>query len=463
MNQIERFYSMEMRLLQADEVRSVYYTHLVNSFPRSEVKPLENILRMMEQGRYECLGIFEKKELCGYAYMVVDQESGYLLLDYLAVVSDRRSCGYGSRILKELRDWYQDRNGIFIESEALRTSANADELVVRRRRLDFYEKNGCELTCVKTDVYGVEYSIFYIPILAKQPDHEAELDHIYRTMFSEKAYANHVRAWHRSLRLRFARRWSDKAGDFVECASVMDALGFTEDQVPRIIALVGGGGKTSTMFQLADELAECGKKVLVTTTTHFNSLRPGETAEITNSAEITPELWAGRSILTVGRPVGKGKLAMPEGLDQEKEVARLLSLCDVILVEADGAARRPLKVPRAGEPVFLPGTGAVIACAGLSCVGMSFADKCFRFETEGAWLKRSAEDPIKPEDIARILSDARGGKKNVQTLTVGGKPCEFRILLNQADDATRLEYARRAAKSLPEGLREACMVTNYLR
>jgi hypothetical protein len=94
---------------------------------------------------------------------------------------------------------------------------------------------------------------------------------------------------------------------------------------------------------------------------------------------------------------------------------------------------------------------------------MSFADKCFRFETEGAWLKRSAEDPIKPEDIARILSDARGGKKNVQTLTVGGKPCEFRILLNQADDATRLEYARRAAKSLPEGLREACMVTNYLR
>jgi hypothetical protein len=94
---------------------------------------------------------------------------------------------------------------------------------------------------------------------------------------------------------------------------------------------------------------------------------------------------------------------------------------------------------------------------------MSFADKCFRFETEGAWLKRSAEDPIKPEDIARILSDVRGGKKDVQELTIDGKPCKFRILLNQADDATRLEYARRAAKSLPEGLREACMVTNYLR
>jgi probable selenium-dependent hydroxylase accessory protein YqeC len=315
---------------------------------------------------------------------------------------------------------------------------------------------------VKTDVYGVEYSIFYIPILVEQPDHDAELDHIYRTMFSEKAYANHVRAWHRSLRLRFARRWSDKDGDFVESASVMDALGFLKDQAPRIIALVGGGGKTSTMFQLADELAECGKKVLVTTTTHFNSLRPGETTEIMSSADITPKLWAWRSVVTVGRPVGKGKLAMPEGLDQEKEVMRLLSLCDVILVEADGAARRPLKVPRNGEPVFLPGTGAVIACAGLSCVGMSFSDRCFRFETEGAWLEHGAEDPIEPEDIAKILSDARGGRKDVQTLTIDGKTCEFRILLNQADEETDLDYARRGARSLPEKLREACIVTNYM-
>jgi len=93
---------------------------------------------------------------------------------------------------------------------------------------------------------------------------------------------------------------------------------------------------------------------------------------------------------------------------------------------------------------------------------MSFADRCFRFETEGAWLKRSAEDLIEPEDIAKILSDVHGGKKDVQTLKVDGKSCEFRILLNQADDATHLEYARRAVKSLPEELRKSCIVTNYM-
>jgi probable selenium-dependent hydroxylase accessory protein YqeC len=153
---------------------------------------------------------------------------------------------------------------------------------------------------------------------------------------------------------------------------------------------------------------------------------------------------------------------MPEGLDQSDEVERLLSLCDVILVEADGAARRPLKVPRAGEPVFLPGTGAVIACAGLSCVGTSFADRCFRFDTEGAWLEQSAEDPIEPEDIAKILSDVRGGQKDVQEMTTDGKACEFRLLLNQADDEKYLEYARRVARRLPKEMREACIVTNYM-
>ena len=44
----------------------------------------------------------------------------------------------------------------------------------------------------------------------------------------------------------------------------------------KIISVVGGGGKTSLIFRLAEELAEQGKKVIVTTTTHiaFEPERP---------------------------------------------------------------------------------------------------------------------------------------------------------------------------------------------
>ena len=44
----------------------------------------------------------------------------------------------------------------------------------------------------------------------------------------------------------------------------------------KIISVVGGGGKTSLIFRLAEELAEQGTKVIVTTTTHiaFEPERP---------------------------------------------------------------------------------------------------------------------------------------------------------------------------------------------
>ena len=37
----------------------------------------------------------------------------------------------------------------------------------------------------------------------------------------------------------------------------------------RVISLVGGGGKTTTMYALAEIFREEGKKVIVTTSTHL--------------------------------------------------------------------------------------------------------------------------------------------------------------------------------------------------
>ena len=37
----------------------------------------------------------------------------------------------------------------------------------------------------------------------------------------------------------------------------------------QLIAVVGGGGKTSLIFRLCEEMVSAGKKVIVTTTTHM--------------------------------------------------------------------------------------------------------------------------------------------------------------------------------------------------
>ena len=36
-----------------------------------------------------------------------------------------------------------------------------------------------------------------------------------------------------------------------------------------VIAVVGGGGKTSLIYRLTDELIDKGKRVIITTTTHM--------------------------------------------------------------------------------------------------------------------------------------------------------------------------------------------------
>ena len=48
--------------------------------------------------------------------------------------------------------------------------------------------------------------------------------------------------------------------------TLTEALGIVADDV---VALVGGGGKTTAMFRLAREIAERGEQALTTTTTHI--------------------------------------------------------------------------------------------------------------------------------------------------------------------------------------------------
>lgn len=251
---------------------------------------------------------------------------------------------------------------------------------------------------------------------------------------------------------------NQETGELKPAKSLMAALGFEKkEQLPRIISLVGGGGKTTTIYQLADELSEEGLRVLITTSTHIQCPENGLSAFVDHVREVTADMWEGR-ILTVGKPLIKEeeayKLSMPEGLGEPEEMERLLDLADVILIEADGAKKKPVKVPGEWEPVIIPQTGLVIACAGLSALGGTFADTCFRFREYGKWLMREGEDVITPEDLALILMDERGSHKGVQ-----GR--YYRVVLNQADGEKELKAAEMILKLLPVTMQKGCAVTAY--
>lgn len=221
-----------------------------------------------------------------------------------------------------------------------------------------------------------------------------------------------------------------------------------------IISLVGAGGKTSAMYRLADELAAEGKRVAVTTSTHIFWPDDRRVAETDRAEEAIPELRAGE-VLVIGRAADSKKL---RGLPLP-ELKKLSSAADVLLIEADGAKRLPLKVPKDGEPVILPETDVVIACAGLDSLGQTFGTACFRFETEGGWLRGGAvtsADTISSGDIAEILTDQRGAGKGVEAR-------EYRILLNKADDEARRNQALAVIEKIHgiDGI--CCAVSSFKR
>jgi len=142
-----------------------------------------------------------------------------------------------------------------------------------------------------------------------------------------------------------------------------------------VISLVGAGGKTSLMFRLAHELSASGETALTTTTTKF--LRPtaeqsshlvisDSPAEILSKAESiikhSPHLSAAANVSSSNEKL----IGLPS------ETIKILwnsNLFRWIIVEADGAARRPLKAPALHEPVIPQCTNRVIGVLGLSALG----------------------------------------------------------------------------------------------
>lgn len=216
-------------------------------------------------------------------------------------------------------------------------------------------------------------------------------------------------------------------------------------RIPRgLTALVGGGGKSSLMERLARELAPRGR-VLVGTTTHIFP-PPGMPLLLEPDAAAVEAAFSahpGETLCVGAREAATGKLTAC-GLS----AARLLELADYVLLEADGAKRLPLKAPAPHEPVIPPETALVVALAGLDGIGRPLREAVFRYERYAALLGRSADDPVTPEDAARVLVSEAGQRKGVLP------GMRFALVLNKADDPARAALAARVAAAVPEGAAE---------
>lgn len=176
---------------------------------------------------------------------------------------------------------------------------------------------------------------------------------------------------------------------------------------PKIISFVGAGGKTTLIYRLASELEERGNKVLITTTTKM--CLPKEHFYKWGNLEGLKERFKFQSIVVTGCIWGEEKITGIPSEDYEK----LKGVADVILVEADGSNRKPLKVPASHEPVIFPDSDLVVGVLGMKSIGMKIEDAAHRIEDVCAFLQKPAEYRLTKKDLECIAESRLGLKKDV--------------------------------------------------
>lgn len=149
---------MELRLMNQEELTALYQNEMVFDFPKSELKPLSGMLRLMDRGCYEPLLAVEEGEPAGYAMVWPTQDRKGALLEYLGVLRGKRNGGRGSRILALLKERYGQ---LFGEVEA-QDSGDPAENELRRHRVGFYERNGFRVLDYECALFGVHFNCIYL-------------------------------------------------------------------------------------------------------------------------------------------------------------------------------------------------------------------------------------------------------------------------------------------------------------
>ncbi len=176
------------------ELGKLYKEFIIPYFPDDEIKPCENIQRMMEEGLYQVIAGYEANDPVVAAFITTAPDANAYLLDYLAVKADCRSKGYGGAMLKRLTDMTEGKP-ILIETEAIEVAKSDEERLQRTSRNAFYERNGAVASELTTLIFGVTYTNWELSAnecKLSLPELINEITAIYRYMVPAKLYEKFV-------------------------------------------------------------------------------------------------------------------------------------------------------------------------------------------------------------------------------------------------------------------------------
>ena len=180
----------------------------------------------------------------------------------------------------------------------------------------------------------------------------------------------------------------------------------------ELISLVGGGGKSTMLFGLGDELSAAGNRVILTTTTKMGRYQTtaleticgSDETECVNDALDKP----GPVMLLTGGDDHKVTGPPPEVVDR----LFVTSNADYIIVEADGSHGRPLKAPASHEPVVPSLSTTVVILMGVGAVGQRLGEVTHRIEEATRFTGLDSNHVLTAADCASILVHPDGALRS---------------------------------------------------
>jgi probable selenium-dependent hydroxylase accessory protein YqeC len=225
---------------------------------------------------------------------------------------------------------------------------------------------------------------------------------------------------------------------------ILRALGI---QRGDIVAVAGAGGKTTLAYRLAREARSCGLTVLVTTTTHMGTLDEAVTGPVIVESDGDPAPALQAALAREGWATLLGRRVRPDKLEgiTASRVDALAGVADVIVVEADGARGRSLKLPASHEPVIPSSATVVVIVCGLDALGQPLDDDhVHRIEIVRAATGVEPGEAVDEDCLASALRHADGYPSRIPPRARVG------VFFNKAEsDDCLAAGARLAARLIP--------------
>jgi molybdenum cofactor cytidylyltransferase len=237
-----------------------------------------------------------------------------------------------------------------------------------------------------------------------------------------------------------------------------DALDLGAVPAPAVVAVAGGGGKSSLMYRLGIEAVRRGRTAVIAGTTRFTGPRPPfpqvprvEGPEPALVEAVTAALKDAPAVIAVPGHEPKSRFTAIS-LDTVEAMARLDGL-GLLALEADGSKRRPFKAPAEHEPVIPDCATHVCVVVGLAALGAPL-DEEHVHRPERVRAIVGEEPVVTAEVIATVLAHELGGRRHV-----GDR--RYTVVINQADldldaahDLARVVHTAGVERVIVASLRE---------